>query len=376
MAKTINEINFTNLSRIGKGTAIGNVRNPDITSESDLQDYIDAGEEYRNIQSVLIDWNGATGIFGFTEEEPLQTTGQLLHALNTTCASKPNLIKVNGNIYETKIDDPSSDELSYIEEPYIGEPYIELPNYPNWYSLSGKPKTFRPTIGTTSITAAAGNHTHQTSIVASTGTGAFAFAFGSTYTLNAGGTSFEFTMPNVPTIPTKVSQLTNDKGYLTAHPAKGNASVTLGGDNTFIREIQFDDNGHFVSAYLMTIDELKELLGIGSEVEPVNDNMWFKGDTDPATLNIGQTKTDWDTWTMATSILNTEVYLSDDDLNDHTWYFAFPQSWNVTTMLSIDNSTPVPSTQYTVTNNVNIGGSPFTVFKMNSKSPAIDGYFR
>ena len=59
MAKTINDVTFNNLSRIGKGTAIGNVRNPDIFSESDLQDYIDAGEEYRNIQSLLIDWNGA-----------------------------------------------------------------------------------------------------------------------------------------------------------------------------------------------------------------------------------------------------------------------------------------------------------------------------
>ena len=59
MAKNINGINFTDLSRVGKGTAIGNVRNPEITSESDLQDYIEAGEEYRNIQSVLIDWNGA-----------------------------------------------------------------------------------------------------------------------------------------------------------------------------------------------------------------------------------------------------------------------------------------------------------------------------
>lgn len=59
MAKTINGITFNNLSRLSKGSAFGNVRNPEITSEADLQDYIDADEEYRNIQSVLIDWNGA-----------------------------------------------------------------------------------------------------------------------------------------------------------------------------------------------------------------------------------------------------------------------------------------------------------------------------
>ena len=106
-------------------------------------------------------------------------------------------------------------------------------------------------------------------------------------------------------------------------------------------------------------------------------NKWFKGDTDPATLDyVGQTKTAWDTWTTATSITGTKVILEDDDLNDHTWYFAFPQSWNVTTMLSSDNFTPVPTTQYTITNNVSIGGSPFTVFKMNTKVSGILAYFR
>ena len=59
MAKTINGIKFNDLSRIGKGSAFNNVINGDISSEADLQDYLDAGEEYRNIQSVLIDWNSA-----------------------------------------------------------------------------------------------------------------------------------------------------------------------------------------------------------------------------------------------------------------------------------------------------------------------------
>ncbi len=59
MAKNINGINFTDLSRIGQGSSFNNVINGDIRSEADLQDFIDAGEEYRNIQSVLIDWNGA-----------------------------------------------------------------------------------------------------------------------------------------------------------------------------------------------------------------------------------------------------------------------------------------------------------------------------
>ena len=59
MAITQNEITFNDLSRVGKGSRFANVVNPDIQSESDLTDYIDAGEEYRNTQSVLIDWNAA-----------------------------------------------------------------------------------------------------------------------------------------------------------------------------------------------------------------------------------------------------------------------------------------------------------------------------
>lgn len=106
-------------------------------------------------------------------------------------------------------------------------------------------------------------------------------------------------------------------------------------------------------------------------------NKWFKGDTDPATLDyVGQTKTAWDTWTEGTSITNTKVALVDDDLNDHTWYFAFPQSWNVTAMYDSLNTNQVPTTQYTITNNVSIGGSPFTVFKMNSAGDSISAYFR
>ena len=44
MAKTINGIKFNDLSRIGKGSAFNNVINGDISSEADLQDYLDAGE--------------------------------------------------------------------------------------------------------------------------------------------------------------------------------------------------------------------------------------------------------------------------------------------------------------------------------------------
>ena len=42
MAKTINGVTFNNLSRIGKGSPFENIKMAGITSETDLQDYIDA----------------------------------------------------------------------------------------------------------------------------------------------------------------------------------------------------------------------------------------------------------------------------------------------------------------------------------------------
>ena len=50
-------------------------------------------------------------------------------------------------------------------------------------------------IGTTSTTAAAGNHTHGTSIAASSGTNQISLAANTKYAISAGGTSFVFTTP-------------------------------------------------------------------------------------------------------------------------------------------------------------------------------------
>ena len=73
MAIQENGIIFKNLSRVGIGSPFNNVVNGDIQNESDLKDYIDAGEEYRNIQSVLIDWNCAQ-----LGDKEINTTGELL----------------------------------------------------------------------------------------------------------------------------------------------------------------------------------------------------------------------------------------------------------------------------------------------------------
>ena len=51
------------------------------------------------------------------------------------------------------------------------------------------------TIGTTSTTAAAGNHKHSASLITDTGTSAITLAHGGKYKLTAGGSSVIFTMP-------------------------------------------------------------------------------------------------------------------------------------------------------------------------------------
>jgi hypothetical protein len=50
-------------------------------------------------------------------------------------------------------------------------------------------------LGTTSTTAAAGNHTHDLTITADSGTNALTLAYGTKYKLTAGGKTFIFTMP-------------------------------------------------------------------------------------------------------------------------------------------------------------------------------------
>ena len=99
MAKTINGITFTKLSKIGIGSAFNNVINGDIRSESDLQDYIDANEEYKNIQSVLIDWNGAQlGTVNGLNLGTIDTTGQLLTTLKTIANAIPDIAEITNQL--------------------------------------------------------------------------------------------------------------------------------------------------------------------------------------------------------------------------------------------------------------------------------------
>lgn len=69
----------------------------------------------------------------------------------------------------------------------------EIPNVPSWALASTK-----PTYTASEVGAATSNHTHSTTIAASTATNQITLDFGNKYSLNAGETSYVFTMPSLP----------------------------------------------------------------------------------------------------------------------------------------------------------------------------------
>ena len=82
MALTINGIVFNDLSRLGVGSQTTNIINPSVNTETKLNTFIANNKEYRNIQSVLIDWNGAElGTINDINLGTINTTGDLLNAI-------------------------------------------------------------------------------------------------------------------------------------------------------------------------------------------------------------------------------------------------------------------------------------------------------
>ena len=80
-------------------------------------------------------------------------------------------------------------------------------------------------IGTSATTAAAGNHTHATSLAADSGTASVTLAHNTTYKLTAGGTNVIF---KTPALPTNISSFTNDAGYITSADVPEGASAYAG----------------------------------------------------------------------------------------------------------------------------------------------------
>lgn len=94
-------------------------------------------------------------------------------------------------------------------------------------------------IGTTSTTAAAGNHTHTTSIAVSSGTNQLTLEHGKKYALNAGGTSYIFTMPSDNNTDTKVTQSSTStdswrKVVLGSQAAAAGTAVTTTTDQVYV----------------------------------------------------------------------------------------------------------------------------------------------
>ena len=106
---------------------------------------------------------------------------------------------------------------------------MTMPAAQTWSTLSGKPSTFTPTIGTTATTAAAGNHTHTTSLASDTGNSTVTLASAGKYKLTAGGTSVIFTMPTLLTIGTTASTAAagNHTHGVSLATDSGTSSVTL-----------------------------------------------------------------------------------------------------------------------------------------------------
>jgi hypothetical protein len=108
--------------------------------------------------------------------------------------------------------------------------------------------------GTTSTTVAAGNHTHTSSIKNSSGTAVTSLAHGTTYTLTAGDTSVNFTMPSQYSHPTTA----------------GNKHIPSGGSAT--KMLKYSSSGTVTWDYIANV------------VYPVGSIYMSVTSTSPATL--------------------------------------------------------------------------------------------
>lgn len=148
-------------------------------------------------------------ITGATTNGGLKVTGTTLGHSNATITAK-----TTAGVYPVKID-----ALGHITEAGTaivssaaasGGATLSLVTTGEKYTWNNKSNL---AIGTSATTAAAGNHTHTTSLAADSGTATVTLAHNTTYKLTAGGTNVIF---KTPTIPTAVSSFTNDSGYITS----------------------------------------------------------------------------------------------------------------------------------------------------------------
>lgn len=162
------------------------------------------------------------------------------------------------------------------------------------------------TLGTTATTAAKGNHTHTTTIAASSGTNELTLAHGSKYAITAGGQSFVFTMPadNNTTYTFNGAVSTIKDSNLTASRALiSNSSGKVAVSDVTLTELSYLDgvtsniqtqlNGKAASSHgtHVTKDTVKSALGaelITNISDGPNTLTITKGDGSTTTLNTTQ----------------------------------------------------------------------------------------
>jgi len=138
--------------------------------------------------------------------------------------------------------------------------FSEIGNTPT--TISGYGITDALTIGTTATTAAAGNHTHTTSLAIDTGTSTVTLASAGKYKLTAGGTSVIFTMPTIPTINYPVTSVNTKTGDVTLSASDVGAAASshshgyLKNDGTFSSQMPIANGDYLVVADHSNSDKL------------------------------------------------------------------------------------------------------------------------
>ena len=158
------------------------------------------------------------------------------------------------------------------------------------------------TIGTTATTAAAGDHSHTTSLATDTGTSSITLESAGIYKLTAGGNSVIFTMPTIPTVNYPVTSVNSKTGAvsLTASDVgaatSGHTHTASIASSTGTSQLTMEPNTKYAltaggSSFIFTtpegggnIDPITESIGsasLGTDISADDITSWSAG-TNPS----------------------------------------------------------------------------------------------
>ena len=267
MAKTINGVTFNDLSRIGKGSIASNLAFPGINSESALQDYINADEEYRNIQSIFIDWNDAQWS-SIPQSAPtsIKTTSDLLKAIKyastvvtESAVSDLGFTKNTGTVTSVKVGTKSYSPSNGV---------ITIPASDGSSTLAWGSNVTLATVGGVTINAELPSNPVTESAVSDLG---FTKNTGTVTSVKVGTTSYSpsngvITIPAYPNVVNLSSgNLITVENNKINHKSVGTAGSKGSKENkVLLATITTDAYGHISSYETITLEELKTWLGINS----------------------------------------------------------------------------------------------------------------